>query len=363
MSLRRLYWVPNGSPATAGAYVNYPLDDLLRLVALESRRQGCAVVGEDLGTVPEGFREAMQTANVLSYRVFRFERRSDGGFVAPSDYPALAATSAATHDLATLKGFWLGRDIEWRQRLGVYPDAAAEATEIAERRRDRRLVLAALAGVGLLAPERFAEFLPADGEPSYTEELGEAMPLTTLAPGGPDALRLGSLFSAAFAGLSTVHDDLDALALAIDGLDDNYGGVDVTFSSVTVAPNANPDLIDVGFTIAASRVVTPVVVFSDGGAVNLNGGGLPVNLGLASTLNFQLDKTKLPATPELAFYVAGEPTLDVTLAASGPVLGFNSRLGFADIVVGGAATINGDLEIGLHDPLIRRPEGIGPGEI
>ena len=74
MSLQRLYWIPSGCPATAGAYVNYPFHDLLRLVALESRRQGCAVIGEDLGTVPDGFRETMQAANVLSYRVFVFER-------------------------------------------------------------------------------------------------------------------------------------------------------------------------------------------------------------------------------------------------------------------------------------------------
>ena len=125
MSLQRLYWVPSGLPATLGAYVNYPFGDLLRLVALESRRQGCAVIGEDLGTVPEGFRERMQEANVLSYRVFVFERRGDGSFIPPGDYPPLAAASAATHDLATLKGFWLGQDIAWRRRLQLYPDAAA----------------------------------------------------------------------------------------------------------------------------------------------------------------------------------------------------------------------------------------------
>ena len=175
MSLQRLYWIPSGCPATAGAYVNYPFHDLLRLVALESRRQGCAVVGEDLGTVPDGFRETMQRASVLSYRIFMFERRGDGGFIAPGDYPPLAAASAATHDLATLKGFWLGRDIEWRRRLGLYPDAAAEATEADERRRDRRQLLEALGGEGLLAPGRFAEFLPDDGEPAYGAELGEAI--------------------------------------------------------------------------------------------------------------------------------------------------------------------------------------------
>ena len=74
MALSRLYWIPSGRPATEGAYVDYPFGDLLRIVALESRRHRCAVIGEDLGTVPEGFRETMQAANVLSYRVFVFER-------------------------------------------------------------------------------------------------------------------------------------------------------------------------------------------------------------------------------------------------------------------------------------------------
>ncbi len=175
MSLQRLYWIPSGAPATSGAYVNYPFHDLLRLVALESRRQGCAVIGEDLGTVPEGFRETMQQAKILSYRVFVFERRGDGRFISPGDYPPLAAASAATHDLATLKGFWLGVDIAWRHRLGLYPDASAEAGEAAERSRDRHLLLEALAREGLLAPERFGAFLSEAGKPAYTPELGEAI--------------------------------------------------------------------------------------------------------------------------------------------------------------------------------------------
>ena len=175
MSLQRLYWVPSGMPPTAGAYVDYPLRDLLRLVALESHRQRCAVIGEDLGTVPEGFREVMQRANVLSYRVVMFERGWDGGFIRPGDYPPLAAASAATHDLATLKGFWLGRDIGWRQRLAIYPDASAEASEIADRDGARRKLLDALIEEGLLAPERSMVYLPPDNEPVYDDELGAAI--------------------------------------------------------------------------------------------------------------------------------------------------------------------------------------------
>ncbi|MGA8551111.1 MAG: 4-alpha-glucanotransferase [Stellaceae bacterium] len=175
MALRRLYWIPNGMAATQGCYVRYPFEDLLRLVALESCRHACAVVGEDLGTVPEGFRQTMRAANVLSYRIMSFERRRDGGFVPPSEYPPLSAASAATHDLATLAGFWLGRDIAWRRALGLYPDADAEAAETAERARDRRLLLDALADEGLLTARDFSKFLPETGEPVYTPELGDAI--------------------------------------------------------------------------------------------------------------------------------------------------------------------------------------------
>ena len=175
MSLNRLYWIPKGMEPRAGAYVNYPFDDLLRLVALESRRQACAVVGEDLGTVPEGFRDRMRSANLLSYRIFVFERRDDGVFEPPAKYPALAAASAATHDLATIKGFWVGSDLEWRRRLGLYPDHHAEEVEVVERARDRHQLLEALVREGLLAPSEVSEFLPEGGEPAYSPELGDAI--------------------------------------------------------------------------------------------------------------------------------------------------------------------------------------------
>jgi len=180
MSLNRLYWIPSGMEASAGAYVSYPFEDLLRLVTLESHRQACAVIGEDLGTVPVGFRKAMRSAAVLSHRVLVFERGRDGGFVPPAGYPPLAAASVATHDIATLKGFWLGRDIAWRRRLDLYPDADAAEADERERRRDRILLLDALVSGGLLAPERVGQFLSESGDPVYSTELGDAI-LTYLA--------------------------------------------------------------------------------------------------------------------------------------------------------------------------------------
>lgn len=175
MSLSRLYWIPSGMAATQGCYVRYPLDALLRLVALESHRQSCAVVGEDLGTVPPGFRETMRAANLLSYRIMMFERRAGGSFIRPQDYPPLAAASAATHDLATLEGFWLGRDIAWRRQLGLYPDANAAIADANERARDRRLLLAALVRQGLLARADCRQLLPEAGEPVYAPALGDAI--------------------------------------------------------------------------------------------------------------------------------------------------------------------------------------------
>jgi 4-alpha-glucanotransferase len=104
-----------------------------------------------------------------------FERRQDGSFVPPREYPPLAAASAATHDLATLEGFWLGRDIAWRRELDIYPDAAAAAADQAERVRDRQKLLDALIAEGLLAACERTQFLPENGEPIFRPELGDAI--------------------------------------------------------------------------------------------------------------------------------------------------------------------------------------------
>ena len=149
MGLQHLYWVPPGLPASQGAYVHYPLDDLIRVMALESRRNRCLVIGEDLGTVPDGFRARMAAAGVLSYRVFQFERVGHSLFRRASDYPESALVTAGTHDLPTLAGFWAKRDIAWRQKLDLYPSETMRDEDAADREADRRRLVDALADAGL----------------------------------------------------------------------------------------------------------------------------------------------------------------------------------------------------------------------
>jgi 4-alpha-glucanotransferase len=150
MGLFRLFWIPRGLPASAGAYVRYPHDDLLGIVALESVRHRAVIVGEDLGTVPDWVRERLAASSVLSYRVFYFEREVDGSWKAPETYPECAMAVVTTHDLPTLAGFWNGADLETRARLGYYPDDAAKEAAWMERQHDKSRILEALHVEGLL---------------------------------------------------------------------------------------------------------------------------------------------------------------------------------------------------------------------
>ncbi len=138
MGLRRLFVVPDGMTGADGAYVDMPFDDLLGVLALESHRARCAVVGEDLGTVPEGFREKLTASNVLAYRVLWFEREGTG-FKPPRLYPAQAAACVSTHDLATLNGWWQGADIAENAALGLLDAGAAEAQLTVRREEKSRL--------------------------------------------------------------------------------------------------------------------------------------------------------------------------------------------------------------------------------
>jgi (1->4)-alpha-D-glucan 1-alpha-D-glucosylmutase len=104
MGLARLFWVLPGMEPAQGTYVRYPFADILGIVALESHRHRCLVIGEDLGTVPDEVRAALHDAGVLSYRLLIFERDSAGHFLPPDRYPAQALAACSTHDLPTLAG-------------------------------------------------------------------------------------------------------------------------------------------------------------------------------------------------------------------------------------------------------------------
>ncbi len=169
MALQHLFWIPEDG--SDGAYVEYPFQDLLRIVALESRRNRCVVIGEDLGTVPEGFRPALERAGILSYRVLYFERNGEGGFKAPGDYPVDAMATVSTHDLATFKGFWTGRDLDWRRRLDLYPDDASRDKDAWDRGADRWRLLQALSWNGL----RPASYPSDEGDQPFRPELAAAV--------------------------------------------------------------------------------------------------------------------------------------------------------------------------------------------
>jgi len=160
LGLMRLFWIPEGRPPTDGAYVSYPFDDLVGIVALESHRQRCLVIGEDLGTLPEGFQEKMRSAGLLSYCVLYFERDHAGRFKPPSDYPADALVSLGTHDLPTIWGFWARRDLAEKERVGAYPDAKLAAASRRAREEEIEGLIEALLRERLLRPGHRRDVVP-----------------------------------------------------------------------------------------------------------------------------------------------------------------------------------------------------------
>ncbi len=157
MGLMRLFWIPPGQSARDGAYVHYALDEMLAIVRLESRRNRCMVIGEDLGTVADEMRDALARSDVLSYRLLYFERDADGAFKPPGAYPRNALVAVSTHDLATLAGWWCGHDLRLRLRLGLFPDRRVFEKQLLDRAQERVRLLLAVQEAGLLAPDTVAE--------------------------------------------------------------------------------------------------------------------------------------------------------------------------------------------------------------
>lgn len=139
-----LYWIPAGRAASEGAYVTYPFEDLAGILALESCRNQCLVIGEDLGTIPAGFSENLNRHGILSYRVLYFEQAESGEFIGPEGYPTLALATVGSHDLATLKGWWRGDDIAIREQHGLYPEPREGRRQFMIRREAKRHLQSAL---------------------------------------------------------------------------------------------------------------------------------------------------------------------------------------------------------------------------
>lgn len=170
MSLCRLWWVAAGDSPTDGAYVHYPLHDLLSVVALESVRNACLVVGEDLGVVPDEMRYAMPAFGLYHYKVLLFEK--DGQrFRRPDEYMRRALATVTTHDMPTLCSYWEGRDIDLRRDLNLYPSVDIQNVVAYERAMDRASLLAALDEQGLKPAN------PASPDQPFSSALANALHL------------------------------------------------------------------------------------------------------------------------------------------------------------------------------------------
>ncbi|AOM42058.1 4-alpha-glucanotransferase [Xenorhabdus hominickii] len=153
MSLLRLWWIPQGETADKGVYVHYPVDDLLAILALESQRNRCLVIGEDLGIVPEEIVDKLRDRGVFSYKVFYFERNERGEYRSPNEYPVQAMATMTTHDLPTLRGFWQSVDLTLGETIGLYPDKTLLDELHTERKHCKQALLASLNHRGYLSDE------------------------------------------------------------------------------------------------------------------------------------------------------------------------------------------------------------------
>ena len=176
--LKRLWVVPDGHDSRDGAYLTYPFDDLMRLVALESHRAKALIVAEDLGTAPNGFVQAITDKSMLGMRVLWFERAEDDGFIGPQDYDAMSVAMTGTHDTATVAGWWRGTDIGWAERFDRIPEESDRQREDEKRDWDRGLLWATFGAPG----PRPAPDDPAPAVDAALNHIGRAGSRLAIAP-------------------------------------------------------------------------------------------------------------------------------------------------------------------------------------
>ena len=184
MSLMRLYVIPEAYDA--GTYLHYNFEDMLNIVALESQLNKCMVVGESIGNVPAGFLEALAEKNIYSLSVLWAERWDSGwgDFRQPEFYPDNAFASVATHDIAPLKMWWFGYDIELSANLGLIANDGEKLSAYHKREIDRQKLLSALdtAGVWPSDKNRSGDYIYGENYPEGIEEAVEAFVAKSASP-------------------------------------------------------------------------------------------------------------------------------------------------------------------------------------
>lgn len=169
MTLYRLWWVPRGFQSKDGAYVHYPYRDLIAILALESQRNECVVIGEDLGTVADQMTQAMEHYRTYHYKVLLFEQEPNGRFKPPSAYVRTALATVTTHDLPTLRGWWEEHDLRLRDSLDLYPNEEFKNQAHAVREAERRNLMQAL------VEARLWHWSPDQPLPEYSAALSRAV--------------------------------------------------------------------------------------------------------------------------------------------------------------------------------------------
>lgn len=147
LGFARQFWIPQGATGRDGAYVEFPLDALMAITAIESHRAKCTIIGEDLGTVPDGLRQRLAAAGILSSRVLWFEKDGEE-FRAPQRYPALSVSCLSSHDLPTFVGWMRGCDVEIDREIGRL-DQQRAAVRLAQRSHEAQHLRDSLRAAGL----------------------------------------------------------------------------------------------------------------------------------------------------------------------------------------------------------------------
>lgn len=198
LQLQRLYMIPEGKTAKEGAFVYYPVDDLMAIAALESHRNKCMLIGEDLGQLPDGFQDKLMDHGILSYRVLPFEREwgyQNGGnnnaFRHPEEYPLYSTAAPSTHDTASLASQWTARDVHLKDYLGYFESDEQRDKEFRQYETQRMALNYALnekgswqrvGGQAVSDPAHDTRSVPAKFEQAVADYLGSSRSAMLLFP-------------------------------------------------------------------------------------------------------------------------------------------------------------------------------------